>query len=127
MATETIEASPELRAFAERQALQAMEQTPPVDRRGQNRITIAVPAILQLVDASIKPLGNPFAALTRDITSEGLGLIVENELPSEELYAIQIGEGGNSACLLAQSIWCQPTGPFYLTGFKAIQGLSSMP
>jgi hypothetical protein len=120
--------SPELRAFARRQVSLAVGETPDTERRQESRIRIALPAIVQPLDAEFKPRAERFAAVMRDMTKDGLGLIVENELPVGDMFAVQVQIGkGEDACLLAKLLWCKPIGPFYLAGFHGVKALKSMP
>ena len=99
---------------------------PDGDGRKGNRLPVAIPAIVQKVDDAMNRLDSPIAALARDITKVGVGLIVENVLPVDELFAIRVEDEDNTACVLAVSLWCKPIGPFYPTGFQAVDSVNSL-
>ena len=120
--------SPELLAFARRQVSLACGETPDVERRQESRVRVALPAIVQPLDDELNPQGDRFAAMMRDMTKDGLGLIVESELAVGDMFAVQVViRDQDTACLLAKSIWCEPIGPFYLAGLQGVKALKSLP
>ena len=120
--------SPELLAFAQRQVkLDGDQVQPSPERRGLYRAPFAVPAVAQTVDENLKPLGNPIAAATRDMTRIGLGLIFECELSIGDLLAVCFSVDGKEVCVLVEALWCKPMAPFHYVGFRAVRSLDNMP
>ena len=71
-----IDPSPELVRFAKWQAIHAPLHSRTVEARLSQRQVLAVPAVVQPMDSELEPLGDPFGAVTREISQHGLSLIV---------------------------------------------------
>ena len=116
----------ELLAFAQRQirqrAYHERVDDPRPEQRDEHRRVLAVPAILQPLDAELRACGAPLGAVTRDISPRGLGLILESA-PQHERFAVQLEVDGQSFCLLVQTAWHHPMGPFEYVGFRILKQL----
>ena len=120
--------SPELLAFAKRQARLDVDQMPPAqDRRETFRVPFTVPAVALPVDESLTRVGEPIAAVTRDMTRVGVGLIVEYDLDVGNLLAVRFSFNKNDVCLLAEVLWSKPMAPFYYVGLRAVKSLQHIP
>lgn len=124
--TTAIQPSPQLLSFAERHVKSATLHAPKFERRREPRQYFAAPAVVQPVDGKLRPLGNPFATVTRDFSLNGMGLILD-ELPQQDLFAVQFAVDGQESCLLVEPLWHAPMGPFEHVGFRVLKVLGSMP
>lgn len=120
--------SPDLLAHAQREAGLADELASPTsEKRSQVRLPLAFGAVVKTVDRELTPLGDAFAAVTRDMTADGLGLILEGPLSEGAMVAVQLNIGAQELFLLGESLWCQPSGPYYSAGVRIVVKLKSMP
>lgn len=110
--------SPELVSFARRHAKTA-EQTAWVgahkERRGLKRRFVVEPVIVRCVDWDYQPLAEPRVAVTRDVTAEGVGLIMEHA-PPHDLLALQFNIDGEDFHVAVQIAWRKAMGPYDLLG-----------
>ena len=60
-----------------------------------------------------------FAAVTRDITRQGIGLIME-ELPMHRLFAVHFVVDGEQCRLLVNAKWSRHLGPFEYVGCRTL-------
>jgi hypothetical protein len=74
-----------------------------------------MPVHVQPVDAQSNPICEPFAAVTRDISSEGMGLVHTKPIECETV-AIRFSWAGKEVELVAAILWCRALGPFYYAG-----------
>ena len=86
-----------------------------------------VPAIVQKLDSDQRPIDDPFAAATRDISADGLGLIVEDELTEHDQFEVRITIDDQETCLLAETLWCRRIGPFHYAGFRVLRVIKPFP
>src|SRR5262245_59241878 len=96
--------SPELLRFAERQVRKAISETPAVERRAEPREYTVKPVLVQRVDHALQPLGLPLAAVTRDISQQGVGLIFDSPTQHDRL-AIAFPLAGEEVFLLIEVLW----------------------
>lgn len=110
--------------FAERQMSSAKDCAPGSERRTQKRYQPWISQVVVVpVDPTLAPLGEPFAAVTRDISQNGLGLIFE-ESPAHELYGVLLCVDGDESFVLTQVKWHEHSGPFHGVGVRALKVLS---
>lgn len=114
--------SPALLRFAERQSRMARE----VERRAEPRHYFAEAVVVQPVNSELQPVREPLAAVTRDISHSGIGLIFEGPIDLN-LAAIQLSIDRESVCLLIQIIWRRPMEPFVYAGGRVLRELERMP
>ena len=112
--------------FAERQVRRAAMYKPTVEKRSEPRRALAMPTIVQPLGNDRRPLGDPFAVVTRDISPRGLGLIFE-DWPEHDLFAVQLSVDGKDFCLLVKTLWHEPMGPFEYAGFRILKPLKTFP
>ena len=112
-------------AFAQRQVSRARFY-PDHERRNESRHLIAMPVTVVPIDRRLNPIAPAMAMMTRDISSQGVGLIYEQEL-EHALIALQLALPGEDANLIAEVRWTQPMGPFYHIGCKVIDKLAHFP
>lgn len=117
--------SAELIAFAERQVRHG-EQSAISEKRFANRNPLVVSVIAQPIDEQCKPVRPPIAMVTRDITSQGVGLLSEREL-DERLIALYLPLGDQCVYLGCEVLWCRIAGPFYSIGAQFVFKLDEFP
>lgn len=115
----------ELVSFVERQIRDA-QLYDGVERRSERRHLMAVPVLVQPVDAQLNATGAPFGAVTRDISMTGLGL-VHGEPIDPQLLALRMCLAEEEVKLVVEVLWCRAFGPYYYVGSKAISKLESFP
>lgn len=74
------------------------------EKRGRPRYQVTLPLIVQPVDAEMKPIGEPFRALTRDISTEGVGFYhtrkIDAQFAALEIENAQAGDQGKMQVLV---------------------------
>ena len=125
MAAAVIESSPELLNFAKRQLANTTLVAPDNERRSEKRIAVALPARMQQVDSELTPIGQSFEAATRDMSVEGLGVIVDTYLVKGRRFTVTLQVDDQQPCLLVETLWCMPMGPYFYAGFRALQALDA--
>ena len=87
-----------------------------VEERKQDRQKIAIEVMVQPLDPDFQPTGEPFIAMTRDISSAGLGLFHTRAVPEKHLLVkLKVPSGGEMAVVL-EVVRCRATGLFYDLG-----------
>ena len=126
MATSISISPPEaLVRFAHRRA-RLEEHKPNVERRSVARQSLTTPALLQPVNSELDIVGAAIPAMTRDISRDGVGVIVEC-LPQHRLFAVHFVVDDEATCLLASAKWTEHDGPFEYIGFRALAVLETPP
>ena len=115
----------ELVAFVKRQIRDARLYNGP-ERRSEERHLMAVPVVVQPIDEHSNPTGAPFAAVTRDISPTGVGL-VHGESVEAKLLALRMHLGEEEVNLAVEVKWCRAFGPYHYVGGKPISKLASFP
>lgn len=104
----------ELVSFVERHIRSARPYTG-LERRSDKRCLMAMPVVVQPLDEETEAVGDPFTAMTRDISPKAIGLV--HTAPIEhKLLAIRVFLGGKEVDLVAAVLWCRALGPFHYTG-----------
>ncbi len=115
--------SPELVSFAEREATRVVVlDNSLLATRSTRRVPLSATVVAQSVDHDLRPIGDPFAAVTRDYSRRGLSLIVEN-WPRCKLLAVQLTVAENQYCLLVKEKWRRPMAPFTYVGLRILRQL----
>ena len=114
--------SPALVRFAERQSRVGRE----VERRSEPRHFLAEPVVVQPVNSDLRRVADPTAAVTRDISTSGIGLIFEEQF-EHELAAIELCTDGETVFLLVEVVWHRPMEPFLYLGSRILRELDEMP
>ena len=104
----------EVIAFVERQIRKARPYKG-LERRSDKRYLVATPVWVQPVDAQSNPIGEPFAAVTRDISLEGIGLVHTKPIECDTV-ALRFSWEGREVERVAALLWCRALGPFYYAG-----------
>ena len=106
--------SPTLVAFAERQVRNVSEFRGD-DRRIGRRHLMVLPVVLQPLDDDLQPSGEMFAAVSRDISVTGIGLIHTVPVPRKR-FNLRMNLASEDVNLLTEFVWCKALGPFYYIG-----------
>jgi len=116
---------PQLMSFVQRKLRDASHAGP--DRRNSRRDELIVPTTVQPINEDFCPIGTPFLAVTRNISTLGIGFVHCDEI-SEELVALHLHESGmTESSIVAEIVWSNTDGPFYDSGAKLITKLSYFP
>ncbi|MCH7726508.1 MAG: PilZ domain-containing protein [Planctomycetes bacterium] len=87
-----------------------------IDRRKEGRYPLVRSALVQILDDNLQPVGDPLEAFTRDISKNGLGLLVKRPVP-EQAIAIRLQkEDGSPIEIVARVIRCESVGSMYDIG-----------
>ena len=119
--------SEELKAFVdgliERLTAEGLYYKGP-DRRRELRHTVAVDVNVVPLDNELQPIGEGFAATTRDISSGGLSLIHFDRLDCPFL-AVEITTPGDERPFRAavEVLRCRPIGPYFQVAGKFVTKL----
>lgn len=108
----------ELVSFVEQQIRKARPYAG-LERRSDKRSLMATPVWVQPVDEQSNAVGVPFAAMTRDISPKGIGL-VHTEPIEHGMLALRMSLAGKEVDLVAAVLWCRALGPFYYAGVNFI-------
>jgi hypothetical protein len=119
-------------SFAQRQveaAQQAEHLAPDEERRSVQRRYLVEPVIVQCVDRKYRSLAEPRIAVTRDISMQGIGLIMEYA-PPHDLLALEFTLDGEEYCVVIKVAWRKSMGPFDFLGGPIVaesDGISAAP
>ena len=78
---------------------------------------------VQPVDSGFEPLGEPFTAVSRDISSSGIGLMHTRAIREKYLWLRLETRGGVKMNVVAEVLRCRPLGMFYEIGAKFVAKL----
>ena len=90
------------------------------ERRARPREPIAIPVSAQPLDANFRPTGDVFAAVTKDISTGGIGVIHSEQIVARYLQIEIATQDGEEMSLLAQVKHCTPYGPHYHIGARFV-------
>ncbi|MDG2223868.1 MAG: hypothetical protein P8L85_20985 [Rubripirellula sp.] len=115
----------ELVDFARRQVINAIMYKGDQRRREERQ-----PMLLQVravaVDEANQPLGEPFDLITRDISSNTIGLIYTEPMNANRMV-IQFSIAGTDVTLVTETIWSGSLGPFYGCAGRYLDRLDHFP
>ena len=115
----------ELVDFARRQVVNAILYKGD-ERRREERQPMMVPVRAVVVDEENQPLGDPFDLITRDISSNTIGLIYTEPVDAERMV-VEFSIAGTTVTLVTETIWSGPLGPFYGCAGRYIDRLTEFP
>ena len=121
----SLQPSPQLGAFAKRLNRNAQLRLGP-ERRSEPRQPIVLSVIAQPIDGKGQPVGPPFAAVTRDLSTWGVGLVHEQPMIYDRL-ALRLNVDSEEALLVGEVRWRSPQGPFYACGCQVTGRLDQFP
>jgi hypothetical protein len=86
-------------------------------RRVEVREPAAIPVFVQPLDDQLQPVGEEFAAVTRDISCGGLGFFHTRPVaPGLIQIVMEAPDHGQSRKLLGRVEHCTPCGRFFIVG-----------
>jgi len=109
---------PELLEFVKRFST---ELEPSHDRREHARHNFTITVEVQQLDVDFKPRGEPFAAVTRDLSAIGIGLLHTRPVQSKHLQ-VTIKASDGPKRLTVEVLRCESIGRFYDIGAKFVKG-----
>lgn len=115
----------ELISFVERQ-IRIARPYKGLERRSEKRCLMAIPVLVQPVDEQCNAVGSPFVAMTRDISSRGIGLVHTGPI-EHEILALRMWLAGKEVDRVAAVVWCRALGPFYYAGANFVSKFGESP
>ena len=86
------------------------------EKRGIRRYPVTTPVVAMPIDASFEPVGDPFMAMSRNVSGTGMAVISTRAVTTEFL-AVELSTGqGERMQLVMHVLRCRPTGRFYEIG-----------
>ena len=85
------------------------------DRRISERTTVHLPVVIQPIDSNCHPVGEPFEAITRDVSVGGMGFVTTAELTCEQIL-VRFTSDDKSTTLVLDVHYCNQIGPFFFVG-----------
>jgi hypothetical protein len=98
-----------------------------VEERQFPRFKLTVEVWVQPVDANFEPLGEPFTAVSRDISTGGIGLMHTRAIRDKYLWLRLVTHGGGTMNVVVEVLRCRPIGVFYDIGAKFVAKLDEAP
>ena len=93
------------------------------DRRSGTRLRRAIPVLVQPISKNFRPLASCFQALTRDISTRGIGLISIKSI-QYQFVAIRLTMNGKQIDVAAEVLRCEQLGIYYVVGCQFITKLN---
>ncbi|QDU64251.1 hypothetical protein Pan216_51400 [Planctomycetes bacterium Pan216] len=93
------------------------------DRREEARYSIAAPVPVQELTDHMTPLGRPYLAVLRDVSSKGLSIYHVKDVVVRH-FLVEVEMKGETQQLLAETVRCRRTGKFHEVGGKFVAKLS---
>lgn len=99
-------------AFVQRMARNAQYYEGP-EQRTERRYLLSLPIAAVAVDSSLQRIGEPFIAVSRDISSGGIAMY-HTRTVKEKLLALEMtAPAGDKLRVLMEVLRCHPSGLFY--------------
>ena len=108
----------ELIRFVHQLASETLRQR--AEERKFPRYKLTVEVWVQPVDADFEPLDKPFTAVSRDISTGGIGLIHTRAIRDKYLWLRLVKPGGGAMNVIVEVLRCRPVGTFYEIGAKFV-------
>ncbi len=96
------------------------------ERRREQRQPMMVPVRAVAVNEQNESVGEPFDLITRDISSNTIGLIYTDAVESDRLV-VQFSIAGTEVTLVTEKVWAGPLGPFYGFAGRYLERLNAFP
>lgn len=91
------------------------------DRRSESREHVSAPLALVPLADDFRPTGDPFQAIVRDVSGEGIGLFCRSPVDAEFLGVLLTNGQAEEELLIVFRVWrCMPKGNFYDVGGKFV-------
>ena len=115
----------ELFDFARRQVVNALLYKGD-ERRREGRHPMVVPVRMVAIDEANRSLDEPFQVVTRDVSTNSIGLIHFDEFEGDR-FAIHLSLAQTDVFMAIELIWSGEMGPFYGAGGRYVEKLSEFP
>lgn len=115
----------ELVDFAKRQIVHAKLREA-CECRSETREMVVAPVFVQPIGDDLQPVAVCLEAVTRDLTSQGAGLIYFSPITHDKL-ALQLYLGEDVVNIISRVAWRSPMGPFYATGVSFLERVDEFP
>ncbi len=93
---------------------------PREERRATPRYSIESIVDVQPLDDAFRPVGEPYRAITRDISMMGIGLLDSRPVHSKHLAVRLTRPDGKTLSLIMEVLRCRPTNTIYDIGGKFV-------
>ena len=113
------ETSPELVVTFVRRVIEEHRIPQRTDRRNHPRKAISVPVIVEPLDEAFSPAAECFSAVTKNISTGGIG-ILHTEFVNSHYLRIGLSTAGETMQLLAQVKNCVKSGEMYHIGARFV-------
>jgi len=117
--------SSELRAFVERFAHELIHER--IEERRSPRHKLTAEVRVQPVDRHFEPTAAAFMAVTRDISTDGIGLMHDRAVRDKYLWLRLKTPGGKLMNVVVEVVRCRPLGKFYDIGGRFVAKLDQAP
>jgi hypothetical protein len=87
------------------------------------RYKLTVEVWVQPVDSNFEPLDKPFTAVSRDISTAGIGLLHTRAVRDKYLWLRLVTSAGGVMNVVVEVLRCRPIGMFYEIGAKFVAKL----
>lgn len=127
-AGETLDPPEEILAFVE-QILNSQyeEPTPANERRTERRFRVTLPVSAVPIDASLRPIGETFTAVSRNISTRGIALLYTRHVEAQFL-ALRIKLKDQDPVQAAMEVLrCRRVGPFFEIAGKFVAKIYGKP
>lgn len=94
-----------------------------VEERQYPRHKLTIEVWVQPVGSNFEPLGSPFTAVSRDISTGGIGLMYTRAIRDRYLWLRLVTTGGGTMNVIVEVLRCRPIGVFYDIGAKFVAKL----
>jgi hypothetical protein len=88
------------------------DESPSAEKRTARRFPFTVAVPVMPVDSSLRPVGEPFMAMTRNISTGGIALIHTRPITARHLVVELTNAAGERLQLWVRVLRCRPLGPF---------------
>jgi hypothetical protein len=103
----------ELVAFVQR-VIAHTATLPGIERRTEPRRPVVLPAPAQAIDEHLRPRGEPFVAITRDLSTRGIAIYHVRPVAAGSLLALELEVApGDTMQVVLEVLRCRPAGEFY--------------
>ena len=97
----------------------------PNERRKEPRTPLTLPCTVVPIDINCNPTGEPFTAITTDISLNGLGLLFQKPI-EPQLILVSISKSPDKTVqFIADVVRCGNVNGYYRIGTKLVQKVSS--
>ena len=93
------------------------------ERRSEQRFPIALPVMVRPIGDDLQSAGEPFMAVTKDISTRGIGLLHYEPISSKFLAIRLTDRDGLKLTGAIEVLRCRPVGQFFEVGGKFVTKL----